>query len=130
MRIIVKYVAIIIITVSAILIITNPSRSSFMDYVGESSYKGLKRESNFFLFSIYKQTDYTEGYSRYTRSHYYVDGDESEYLGIAGNFFHILPHKEAVISQPEQPAIDTAKTNSITLPPPSSITSWNKAKAQ
>lgn len=52
-----------------ILIITNPSMQSFKEFLGESSYDGLSRKYNFFLFSIYK--DY--------------DGDL--YLGFLGNFF-------------------------------------------
>lgn len=53
-----------------LLIITNPSAKSFKEYRGENSYSGLKREQNWFIFSIYS------------------DGD-SRYLGIVLNFFEL-----------------------------------------
>lgn len=36
------------------LTLTNPSQKRFKEYLGEKSYSGLKRKSNFFIFSIYQ----------------------------------------------------------------------------
>jgi len=55
-----------------LLIITNPSVSTFREHQGLSSYKGLSREYNLFICSIY------EDYNSYQR-----------YIGICGNFFEI-----------------------------------------
>ena len=53
-----------------LLIITNPSAKDFKEFRGEKSYSGLKREQNWFIFSIYN------------------DGSR-KYLGIISNFFKI-----------------------------------------
>jgi hypothetical protein len=53
-----------------IFIITNPSLQAFKAHQGEVSYEGLKREYNFFLFSIYNDSGYN-------------------YLGIFGNFIQL-----------------------------------------
>ena len=56
------------------MIVTNPSQTTFKNHLGLTSYSGLKREFNFFIFSIYSEVDYpTDKY----------------YFAIAGNFFHL-----------------------------------------
>lgn len=54
--------------VLGLFIITNPSISAFKEYRGTSSYSGLRRSSNFFIFSVYKE-------------------HSSRFVGILGNFF-------------------------------------------
>ena len=56
-----------------ILIITNPGVKAFEDYLGVNTYSGLRRTSNFFIFSFYKSDDY--------------------YFAMAGNFFHLKKSK-------------------------------------
>jgi len=75
-----------------ILIVTNPSISAFKAYRGRDSYEGLRKSSNWFVFSIYRE-------------------HANKYLAILGNFFFIEPRSE----QPELPilkdssAIDTSR---------------------
>lgn len=71
-----------IITVTIILlIITNPSRSDFIEHLGYPKKVTdmilIRRESNFLIFSIYTDQLYT-----------------GKYLGIAKNFFKLNPKGE------------------------------------
>ena len=77
---------IIIALILAFLILTNPSLKTFKDYAGIQQGNAERRNYNFFIFSIYQNTetrprgdDPDEGYSIYI--HYY--------LGIADNFFNL-----------------------------------------
>ncbi len=62
----------IILGIVAIFIITNPSITAFKNYLGSSSYSGLKRTENFFVCSLYSHGG-------------------RKYFGIAGNFWEIPP---------------------------------------
>ncbi|WP_214072182.1 hypothetical protein [Mucilaginibacter sp. dw_454] len=59
----------------AIFIITNPSASAFKEYLGRNNYKGLKRQSNYFIFSEYQDSSYTDHVRH-----------EEKYYGVLGNF--------------------------------------------
>ena len=57
-----------------LLIITNPSVTSFKTYLGYTSYSGLRRTTNFFICSVYANRRY--------------NGTDS-YFAIIGNFWEL-----------------------------------------
>ncbi|MEO8768763.1 MAG: hypothetical protein ABI402_01705 [Ferruginibacter sp.] len=63
-----------LLTLLLILIITNPGVKRFKDYKGYSTYAGLMRTQNWFVFSIYESRSYQNRYG-------------GRYLGILFNFF-------------------------------------------
>lgn len=72
-----------------ILIITNPSISSFKAFRGSNTYLGLERPANLFICSVYR------------------DYDSNRYLGIVGNFFDITPSMaQPAIAHVEEPKIE------------------------
>jgi hypothetical protein len=77
MKLPIKKIWLIVMAITIFLIIGNPKKSRFKEYLGyESSYKAangeLRRKYNFVLFSIYTQG---VGYMHV-------------YIGIGFNFFH------------------------------------------
>ncbi len=66
-----KRILIVFAVILLLLIITNPSVKRFKDFIGSNSSKGLRRTSNWVLFSYYK------------------DNTDDKYFGILLNFFHI-----------------------------------------
>lgn len=54
-----------------LLFISNPTVKNFKEYLGKTSYDGLKRKYNLFIISIYEANDTT-------------------YIGLFGNFFPII----------------------------------------
>ena len=83
-----------------LLIFTNPSVKSFKEYLGRTNYFQLRRDYNFFVFSLY---DY--------------HGDQ--YFAIIGNFFKV-PKKAKEEQRPISSVIttDTTIDNTTYLPPP------------
>ena len=73
------------------LVMTNPSMTTFKNYLGYSSYEGLKKERNFFIFSVfrYKFSEPKKPYLPYGRDHVPVAPRNEVYIGIAGNFFEL-----------------------------------------
>jgi hypothetical protein len=69
-----------------ILMIGNPSITAFKAYQGASSYGGLKRKYNFFIFSIYECNSGIDAWGNERDNGSSVGG---EYFGILGNFFRI-----------------------------------------
>jgi hypothetical protein len=54
------------------MIVTNPSLNSFREHIGNTNNGILKKESNWFIFSVYRL-------------------NKMRYLGIIGNFFYLKP---------------------------------------
>jgi hypothetical protein len=74
-----------------LFIITNPSVSAFKAYRGKDSYSGLRRTSNLFVLSIYKE-----------RGH--------EFIGLFGNFIDLgYPNSsyQSVTSAVDSTVVDT-----------------------
>ena len=61
-----------------ILLITNPNRSSFGSYLHQSGYKGIGRDFNGLIFSVYSDKNY---------NHRSDETVKTYYIGILGNFF-------------------------------------------
>lgn len=96
----------ILICIIFFLIFTNPSQTAFKNYLGYTSYDGLKKEKNFFMFSIYRDNSIQKVIIYNEEYHNNMD---NKYLGIAGNFFQfhrpkiesvdsVIDHQEAVDS--------------------------------
>ncbi len=71
----------IIIAIVAVMILTNPSRSSFGSYLHQTGYSDIGRDFNGIIFSVYS----TKQYDRYTRK-----AKKAYYLGILGNFIKMI----------------------------------------
>ena len=73
-----RIISYMIIGIVAILIITNPSITSFKSYLGKNSYLGLMRKSNYFIYSVYRDSSYDDE----------NDIQHSDvYIGVVGNFW-------------------------------------------
>ena len=76
-----RKIAVVFAALVIVLIVTNPSRNNYFDYLGYSKededYLSVKRETNFFVCSIYS---YKRGESEESRV---------KHFGILGNFFQI-----------------------------------------
>jgi hypothetical protein len=68
-----------------ILIITNPSISAFKAHQGASSYSGLVRKYNFFIFSVYECGSEVDAWGKSNNNAIY----NGEYVAVLGNFFRI-----------------------------------------
>lgn len=72
----------IILAIVALLMLTNPSISSFKSYLHQDSYSGIGRDFNGLVFSVYSDHTY-EWKGSFRRQEY----TQTFYIGILGNFF-------------------------------------------
>jgi hypothetical protein len=79
----------IIIAIVAVMILTNPSRSSFTSFLHSSEQSGKGRDFNGFIFSVYSTgKKYTREERRLIRSMGIdMETEKVYYIGILGNFF-------------------------------------------
>lgn len=70
----IKTLLIVLGAILLLLIITNPGIKRFKDFKGETSYRGLKRTSNWLILSFYE------------------DSNGNTYLGMVLNFFETGAH--------------------------------------
>ncbi len=78
-----------IIFIVLFLLVTNPSNTSFKNYLGLTSNKGLKKEMNFFIFSVFSYYSY---HYKNDAAEFHLINEQKElhrevYFGVAGNFF-------------------------------------------
>jgi len=76
-------------SVLLLLIITNPSISAFKAYRGSDSYRGLIREHNYFVCSVYQDSTYDN------------ENDiqhKERYFGVIDNFWIINPDKPLAVN--------------------------------
>ncbi len=71
------------------LLFTNPSNTSFKNYLGLTSNEGLKKEMNFFIFSVFSYSSY---HYKNEAAEFHLINEKQElhrevYFGIAANFF-------------------------------------------
>lgn len=72
----------IVCAVLGVLVITNPSRSSFASYLHTNSTKGIGRVFNGIIFSVYSD--------KYSRGKDASKIYEVYYIGFLGNFFKVI----------------------------------------
>ena len=83
---------IVIISIVLLFIITNPSTTAFKNYLGKTSYYGLKRSLNLFVVSEYEDRG-------------------NDYLGVLGNFLWL--NKPSPVNEKNYRIGDSAKMDSV-----------------
>lgn len=71
----------ILIAIAMMLLLTNPSRSSFASYLHQTGYGSIGRDFNGLIFSVYSERDYQGRQNGESVFH------KTYYFGILGNFF-------------------------------------------
>lgn len=92
----------ILVCIFLFLIFTNPSQTAFKNYLGYTSYDGLKKEKNFFIFSVYRDNSKHKEKKLKAKSIYDTDYEmdyeisikmDNKYFAVAGNFFQLKKPK-------------------------------------
>nr|WP_294942309.1 hypothetical protein [uncultured Mucilaginibacter sp.] len=94
----------------AVLIFTNPSAKDFKEFLGKDSYKGLQRQSNYFIYSKYRDNS-SMGYGHRR---------DDMYTGILGNFYLDKPWTppKGEVELVDSTLRDSSKTDTAPLLPP------------
>ena len=95
-----KKIGVAILLIAVFLSLTNPSIKSFKNYCGTNTYKGLKKENDFLLFSIYFDEYNEKRYTAFLLNFFEVkkkklNVEHEDYVGELGDTTMMIPDTDS-----------------------------------